>query len=264
MLTRALSAVILLPAAIAAIGAGGWILVAALLIVLGLAAWEYVRLVERSGARPAWGIALALIAGLLVDPLLAQIDLTPIAISLALVGSLTWRILRRSPTATADWALTVAGGLYFGWAGRQFVLIRAFPNGAAWLLLVLGGVWLVDTGAYLVGVRWGRHKMTPALSPKKSWEGLAGGAIIGVIGNALLAAALGLPPIHGAALGLIGATFGTLGDLSISMIKRQAGAKDSGNLIPGHGGVLDRIDSLLFVVIGGYWYLLWFGGLAAI
>jgi phosphatidate cytidylyltransferase len=99
--------------------------------------------------------------------------------------------------------------------------------------------------------------MTPTLSPKKSWEGLIGGVMAGVVLNPIVAALFGLPLIHGAALGLIGATIGTLGDLSISMIKRQVGVKDSGRLIPGHGGMLDRLDSLLFSVIVGYYYLIW-------
>jgi phosphatidate cytidylyltransferase len=120
------------------------------------------------------------------------------------------------------------------------------------------GTWLADSGAFLVGMRWGRHKLAPALSPGKSWEGLLGGIVFGVAGNGLLALAFSLPAIHGALLGLSGATLGAIGDLAISMMKRQVGAKDSGRLIPGHGGALDRIDSLLFAVLAGYLYLSWF------
>ncbi len=264
LLARVLSALILAPLVVGAVLLGGWALAGLLVLVLGIAAWEYARLMGLGGYRPAWWIALILIAGLAIDPMLPGARLAPVAIGLTLIGSLTWHMRHRGATVTADWALSVAGGLYLGWAGRQFVLIRAWPNGAAWLLLVLGGVWLADSGAYLVGVRLGRHKMTPSLSPKKSWEGLIGGIVIGVIGNGLVAAALGLPPIHGAALGLLGAGIGTLGDLSISMVKRQVGVKDSGQLIPGHGGALDRIDSLLFAAIAGYLYLTWFAGLPAV
>ncbi|HLF28701.1 MAG TPA: phosphatidate cytidylyltransferase [Anaerolineae bacterium] len=275
LLTRTLSALVLAPIAVAAILLGGWILIGLLAIGLGLAAWEYVRLMRQGGYQPVWWVALILIVVLLIDPaqsatlptsaeLSATLTrLAPAVVSLVLLGSLTWHLGHRSATVTADWALAVAGGIYLGWAGRQFVQIRAFDNGAAWLLLVLAGVWLADTGAYLIGVRWGRHKMTPALSPKKSWEGLMGGSAAGLIGNGLLAAVLGLPAIHGVALGLLGATIGTLGDLAISMIKRQVGAKDSGQLIPGHGGALDRVDSLLFAVIAGQLYLVWIAGLPA-
>ncbi|HEY4690671.1 MAG TPA: phosphatidate cytidylyltransferase [Anaerolineae bacterium] len=263
LLTRALSALILAPLVIAAVGAGGWALVGFLIVVLGIAAWEFARLMQRGGFRPTWWIAPILIAAFVIDAMLPAARALPAALSLTLIGSLTWHMRHRGPSVTADWALAIAGGVYLGWAGRQFVEVRALENGAAWLLLILTGTWLADSGAYLVGVRIGRHTLSPALSPKKSWEGLAGGVIIGLVGNALVAAALRLPAIHGAMLGLIGGTIGTLGDLSVSMMKRQVGAKDSGHLIPGHGGALDRIDSLLFVVIAGHLYLVWFAGLPA-
>ena len=261
LLARTLSALVLGPVVLFAIVRGGWILVGLLAIVLAAAAWEYARLMQHGGYRPVWWIAVLLIAALIVDPILPSARLAPIALSVALVGSLTWHMTHRSATVTADWALTLAGGVYLGWAGRQFVQIRALDDGAAWLALVLAGVWLADSGAYFVGVRWGRHKMTPALSPNKSWEGWIGGIVVGMGGNGLLATALGLPPAHGAALGLLGGTIGALGDLSVSMMKRQVGAKDSGSLIPGHGGALDRVDSLLFAVIAGSLYLTWFAGL---
>jgi phosphatidate cytidylyltransferase len=136
-------------------------------------------------------------------------------------------------------------------------------NGAWWLLLALTGTWLADSGAYFVGRKFGVHKMTPSLSPKKSWEGLAGGVAFAVILNALLALVLSqvltiaLPWWAGAILGLIGALVGVLGDLSISMIKREVGAKDTGHIIPGHGGVLDRLDSLLFTIIVSYYFIVW-------
>jgi phosphatidate cytidylyltransferase len=261
LLARVLSALVLAPLVVGAILLGGWALAGLLTLVLGIAAWEYARLMGLGGYRPAWWIAPILIGGLVIDPLLPGTQLAPAVIGLTLIGSLTWHLRHRGATVTADWALGVAGGLYLGWAGRQFVLIRAWPNGAAWLLLVLAGVWLADSGAYLVGVRLGRHKMTPSLSPNKSWEGFVGGIASGAVGNGLVAAAFGLPAIHGVALGLLAGTIGALGDLSISMVKRQVGAKDSGQLIPGHGGALDRVDSLLFAAIAGYLYLIWFAGL---
>jgi phosphatidate cytidylyltransferase len=261
LLTRVLSALVLAPIVIALILIGEWVFAVALAIALGVAAWEFTRMMQRSGFQPAWIISLALIAALVLDAQWPDRRLAPAAISLTLIASLTWHLAHRTPSVTADWALAFAGGLYIGWAGRSAVLIRSLERGGLWLLLVLVGVWLADSGAYLIGSRIGRHKMTPTLSPKKSWEGLLGGMAFGVIGNGLFAAALGLPSIHGAALGLLGGTIGTLGDLSISMMKRQAGVKDSGNLIPGHGGVLDRIDSLLLGVIAGYLYVTWFAGL---
>ena len=136
-------------------------------------------------------------------------------------------------------------------------------SGAPHFDMLVAGTWLADSGAYLIGRRYGVHKMTPTLSPKKSWEGLAGGVAFGLILNALVAIGLSqilnidLPWWAGAVLGLIGALIGVLGDLSISMIKREVGAKDTGSIIPGHGGVLDRLDSLLFTMIVSYYFIVW-------
>ena len=132
------------------------------------------------------------------------------------------------------------------------------PDGR--LLLCL---WLVavtkfcDTGALLTGMAIGRHKMSPRLSPKKTWEGFAGGTLAAVGAGVGIVALLGLPVSAwvGVALGLIGAVGGTLGDLAESLLKRQAGVKDSGNLIPGHGGLLDRVDSLLWTAPLAYYLL---------
>ncbi len=261
LLTRVFSAIVLIPLVVAAVLIGDWALVALLAVMLGLASGEFVRLMQQGGYRPAWLVAYVLVATLLLDSTGVEARLMITVVSLTLIGSLVWHMGHRTATVTADWALSVAMGLYLGWAGRQFVAIRAFDDGAAWLVLVLTGTWLADSGAYFVGSRAGHHKMAPTLSPKKSWEGLAGGIAAGVAGNGLLAAVFGLPPIHGAALGLLGATIGTLGDLSISMMKRQVGVKDSSQLIPGHGGALDRVDSLLFSVVAGYLYLTWFTGM---
>ena len=170
----------------------------------------------------------------------------------------------REGSPTANWALTVAGGVYLGVAGAHFISLRQLENGQWWLLLALSGTWLADSGAYFIGRKFGKHKMTPGLSPKKSWEGLAGGVAFALIFNSLIAVALSLalnvylPWWAGAALGLIGALIGVLGDLSISMIKREVGAKDTGHIIPGHGGVLDRLDSLLFTIIVSYYFIIWF------
>jgi len=118
-------------------------------------------------------------------------------------------------------------------------------GGACWLFLVIASCWAADTAAYGVGKKWGRRKLCPAISPGKTVEG----AIAGLVGSVLAAAAFGfwfgLPPAQGALLGLLLGVTGQVGDLTESKVKRWAGVKDSGALLPGHGGVLDRFDSLL-------------------
>jgi phosphatidate cytidylyltransferase len=259
MLIRTLSALILLPIAIGLIWLGGAPFYIVLGVLLGVAAHEFNQLV-RQGDHPHRApllVSLALVALGEADALDPHLSLLRPGLALVLMASLTWQLRHRQAEPTVDWALAIAGGLYLGIAGAHFILLRQLPDGERWLLLTLTGTWLADSGAYFIGSRLGRHKMTPTLSPKKSWEGLIGGMIFGMALNPIVAALFGLPASHGAALGLIGATLGTLGDLSISMIKREVGAKDTGHLIPGHGGILDRLDSLLFTVMAGYYYLIW-------
>jgi phosphatidate cytidylyltransferase len=264
MKTRLISALILLPIGIAVIFIGGGLFDLAIALIFSLAVYEFVQLMKIGKFAPNLIFATAFVWVLLLDAVLPRLALSRPALALLLIAALTWQMRYRTGSPTANWALTVAGGIYLGVAGAHFILLRELNNGAWWLLLALTGTWLADSGAYFIGRKFGVHKMTPTLSPKKSWEGLAGGIGFAVILNALLALALSqilniyLPWWAGAMLGLIGALIGVLGDLSISMIKREVGAKDTGNIIPGHGGVLDRLDSLLFTIIVSYYFILWF------
>ncbi len=263
MKTRLISALILLPIGIAVILIGGGLFDLAMAFIFTLAAYEFVQLMKTGKFAPNLIFAVAFVWVLLLDAVLPRLNLSRPALALLLIAALTWQMRNREGSPTANWALTVAGGVYLGVAGAHFILIRKLDYGEWWLLLALAGTWLADSGAYFIGRKFGVHKMTPSLSPKKSWEGLAGGVVFGVIFDALLAVVLSqllhinLPWWAGAVLGLIGALIGVLGDLSISMIKREVGAKDTGNIIPGHGGVLDRLDSLLFTMIVSYYFISW-------
>jgi phosphatidate cytidylyltransferase len=255
---RTISAAVLLPLVLGAIIIGGDLFSALVALVLGLATFEFVRLMERGDYRPAllfsWGFVGI---GVLIarDPNGAWLRPTTSAL---LGGALVWQLLQpQRAEPTADWALTVVGGLYIGWMGGHLVALRFVPDGVRWLLLPLGITWCADSGAYFVGSAWGRRKLAPRLSPGKTVEGTAGGWITGVIAGGLLAGLLGLGAVHGLALGALIGIASPLGDLGISMMKRQVGAKDSGHLIPGHGGMLDRIDSILFTVVIGYYYVQW-------
>jgi phosphatidate cytidylyltransferase len=263
MKTRLISALILLPIGIAVILIGGGLFDLAMAFIFTLAVYEFVQLMKTGKFAPNLIFSIAFVWVMLLDAVLPRLSLSGPALALLLIAALTWQMRQRSGSPTANWALTVAGGVYLGMASAHFILTRQLNNGAWWLLLALAGTWLADSGAYLIGRKFGAHKMTPSLSPKKSWEGLAGGVAFGVILDALLAVALSqvlniyLPWWAGAVLGLIGALIGVLGDLSISMIKREVGAKDSGHIIPGHGGVLDRLDSLLFTIVVSYYFVVW-------
>jgi phosphatidate cytidylyltransferase len=165
--------------------------------------------------------------------------------------------------AGTDFAVTLSGSLYFGWLGAYLVSLRQLPDGFWWLLLTLGCVWIGDSGAYFIGKNFGKHRMSPRLSPKKSWEGYFAELVTGALGGLLLAWLFGyfswtsaaMQPWHGMVLGLVLAVFTPLGDLGESMIKRQVGVKDSSNLLPGHGGAWDRIDSWLWAAPLGYYLI---------
>jgi phosphatidate cytidylyltransferase len=170
--------------------------------------------------------------------------------------------------AALDFAITVAGVVYVGWIGSYLLDLRSLPDGVWWWLLVLPIVWAGDVGAYSIGAAYGIHKMTPRLSPKKSWEGYFAGLFTSVLVGAFFAyafSALGPRPLHdlinplqGGLLGLVIGALAPLGDLGESMLKRQGGLKDSSNIFPGHGGFLDRIDSWIWGAAIGYFLIQFF------
>jgi phosphatidate cytidylyltransferase len=185
--------------------------------------------------------------------------LLTLAISVPLVGFLT-PLLRAKDIASSGLRLmTLAAGPWYigGLLTTTSLLRRDF--GAGWVLLALSIAWVADTGGYFVGRRWGSAKLYPAVSPNKTWAGLYGALTGSTLAGAVasLTYLRELPWLHGLLLGLLGGLIGQLGDLVESLLKRSVGAKDSGSMIPGHGGILDRIDALLFVAPTTYLYAVW-------
>jgi phosphatidate cytidylyltransferase len=171
-----------------------------------------------------------------------------------------WPVLAARPaTALSDWSGVTLGVMYYGWLGSHAVLLRELPDGRDWLLLGLFGVFATDTGAYFVGRSLGRHHLAPEISPHKTWEGAAGGFAAGLVVVLTLRALFGLPLSERETLllGLILPVVAQLGDLAKSALKRSAGVKDFGRIMPGHGGMADRIDSLLFAIPVLYFWLRW-------
>jgi phosphatidate cytidylyltransferase len=255
--TRVLSAVVLLPVVAVVVYFGGWLFAVVMAVVAGLAGYEFYQLLRKAEFAPNIPLGLLMIAALVLSAAQPALErwAAP-ALTLLLMLSLVWHMLQKArPAPGSDWMTTVAGALYLGWLCSRFVALRQLPNGMYWLILALVSTWITDSAAYFVGRRWGRRKLAPRLSPKKTWEGAIGGWLIGVALTPAVAWLLGLPPIHGLGIGILTATVAPFGDLAESMFKRQAGVKDSSNLIPGHGGMLDRIDSLLFVVPAAFYYV---------
>jgi phosphatidate cytidylyltransferase len=262
--TRVITALIAIPIVVVGVFVGGlWFLAGAAVVAL-VAGWEFGQMMKAGGYTTTPFFTLGLIALLLLNSYRSDLSLECI-LSVILLSSLTWQLFQaKSTSPTADWALTVIGGLYIGWGMAHLVMLRQLSDGLAWVWLVLLCTWGADTFAYLIGRRWGRHKLWPRLSPKKSWEGFAGGIFGTLLGAAAVATFSNLGWATCLLIALIIPVVDLFGDVSISMMKRNVGVKDSSNLFPGHGGFLDRIDSLLYVSIVVYYYAVWHGVLGMI
>jgi phosphatidate cytidylyltransferase len=257
--TRVITALIALPIVIGGVFAGGLWFLAGIGLVALVAGWEFGQMMKVGGYDTTPFFTLGLIVLLLLNSYRSDLSLQCI-LSVTLLSSLTWQLFQANSTSpTADWALTVMGGLYIGWGMAHFVALRGLGHGVAWIWLVLLCTWGADTFAYLVGSRWGRHKLWPRLSPKKSWEGFIGSIGGSLLGAAAVAVLFNLGWATCLFVGAVIPIIDLLGDVSISMMKRNVGVKDSSNLFPGHGGFLDRIDSLLFGGVVVYYYAVWSG-----
>ncbi len=265
---RILVILVLLPLGLLAIFLGSPVYTILIAAILGMAAWEYSRLFHTCGLQPATKLLVVATLALTIARALDGFESVPWLISLAVLTSMAYHLFayeKGQDQAGTDFSITVSGILYFGFIGSFLISLRYLPEGAWWLLLVLASVWLADGGAYLIGSRWGRHKISPRLSPKKSWEGYLAGIAFGTVGAILLVQLFSLwlepqtalTPTWGALIGFVMGVVPTLGDLGESMFKRQAGVKDSGDLLPGHGGVFDRIDSWLWAAVMGYYLIVW-------
>ncbi len=264
--SRLLVTIILLPVGLALIALGGWPYQAFITLALCLAAWEYVKLFRAGGYQPAGALVIGGVLLIAVGRTVNGFESGGWIISLIVLAGMAYHLSayeRGRDKAATDLAITLAGTLYLGWIGAYFISLRDLPEGKWWVLLALPAVWFADSFAFLIGRQWGRHKLSPRLSPKKTWEGYLAGVVASVLGGALLAFLwqIGAGPGtaitagRGAIIGLAMGIFPVLGDLGESMIKRQVGVKDSGNLLPGHGGVFDRVDSWLWAAVIGYYMI---------
>jgi phosphatidate cytidylyltransferase len=229
-------------------------------IMAGLAAAEFYAMERREKRLPneLFGVVAAALM-----PLAASLWGLPglLAVVTGLIAaSLVWHTLFIH-VQTVDTAITVFGAVYTGFLLAYLVLVRTLEEGLVLAIVLVASVWVNDMAAYFVGSLTGRHKMAPLISPKKSWEGSAAGA---VACTAVWAASPLIPGLNlgwglAAITGVAVAVSAVIGDLAESRMKREAGIKDSGTSLPGHGGFLDRMDSLILVCLVAYW-VLWWGG----
>ncbi len=263
---RILVSMIILPLAGLVIGLGGWVFALAIAAILSIAAWEFWRMVRSGDFQPSpvlviGGVALMALMRFLFDFTGSQFGAS-LMILLTMAVCIRGYELSRNQSAS-DFAITLAGIFYLGWIGSYLISLRGLPGGEWWTLTALPAIWAADGGAFFIGRAFGRHQLSPRVSPKKTWEGYLGGIVVGVIITALLASAwhLRAPAItleKGALIGLVVSVLAPVGDLGESMLKRQFGVKDSSNLLPGHGGFMDRIDSTLWAAVIGYYLIVVF------
>ena len=225
-----------------------------------LAQYEYYRLYFSETWSPGMWPGLGL--GLLVAVAFASPHLFPegLIVTLIIATLLIHQLVngRELKACLQDSAVLAFGVFYIAWMAGHMIPIRRLDEGAYLIFFLFLVTWANDTGAYYTGKFLGRHQMTPVISPQKTWEGAAGG-LLGSIAAAFACRAWFLPslrPPDALGLGLLFGIIGPIGDLCESLLKRSSGVKDSGGLIPGHGGILDRIDSLIFTTPAFYYYLL--------
>lgn len=256
---------------------GGWIF-AAVFTTIAVVAYREAIAITYPGPTPIRlvGLAVVLFAGAL-----AMLDAGPnalsIVVALAVGAPLAAVVFIGSNHGIEQWTSTTATSLYLAlptfaaidlrnaidfpahaWMQDLAGVLSGVPNstggGLAWFLLALLVTWLSDTFAYLIGKPWGRHKLLPRVSPNKTVEGAAAGLVAAALTAVAcdVAFRMEIGAVWAIAVGLVLGVVGQVGDLSESLLKRMRGVKDSGTFIPGHGGVLDRIDALIFVVVAAW------------
>ncbi len=245
---RAASAIVLAPAAVLAIWAGGLWFLALMLLASALLAAEWAMM----SAAKAWRVMAGAVAfGLVAGVVAAHAGQLSLALVMLVFGAVAAGLFARN---RGQEALDAAYGvLYLGWPAVLLIWLRDVDtqSGLAWTVSAFVIAWASDIMAYLVGSLVGGPKLWPRFSPNKTWSGFIGGLGAGTVAGAVLGQFLdmGIGPWWGGALGLAAALATMAGDLWESALKRRYGVKDAGKLIPGHGGLLDRVDGLMFAVV---------------
>ena len=261
--TRLLTGLILGTIVMSCIIYGNLAILLMVLAIIFLATKEYVKILKHKGFYPSFKVMI------LAELLLAWIayvqrfDLVALVLSFCLIGSFMWVLFCGRQPYIANVATTLLGIVYCGWFPLHLIFLRSlhcarFESGLGFVVLMFTAILLTDTGCYYVGTKFGKHKLAPVISPNKTIEGSIGGAIFAVIGAVIVGLTFGLEWYLAVLAGLLCTVFAQIGDLSESLIKRDAGVKDSGHSLPGHGGFLDRSDSFIFTIPMMYYFCYYF------
>jgi len=258
LVQRLLVGVVVAPLALAAVWIGGRPFTLVVALVSGLGLWEFYGLLRRHGRRPLNLAGFLASAVLLIGvDRVEEVTWVGGAVTLLLlVGGVEVLARPQAPGHLEDLGLSILGVLTVTWMASYAIRLRATPDtGAAWVLLALLPTWAFDTAAYFSGRVVGRHPFMAHVSPKKTWEGVIGGLLGAGVAATITGVVSGVLSVpSGLVLGVLVGMATQMGDVLESLYKRQVGVKDSGHRLPGHGGVLDRVDGLLFSLMTTYYY----------
>jgi len=259
---RTLTAVIGLPIFIVVIWFGNPWFTIFMAIIAVLGSIEFNRMANHNKIQPIAYFGTAIIFILTISPYYPDFITKPLILTAAILISLIWLLFSyKKEGSFNNWALIMAGILYLGWTLSYWTELRDIEYGKEWVFWGILTIMASDTSAFFIGKKWGKHYMTPAISPKKTWEGAIGGLLGSIIASIILGIIFSLPLNYWllVLLGCVISIFAQLGDLVESLLKRNSGVKDSGNLVPGHGGILDRIDSFILAGIIIYYCVIFIG-----
>ena len=263
MILRTISIVLGVPVVLACVYVGGLPFLLMVLVLALIAVNEFYNLMMKKGYFPAYYVGNIITASFIIfayyalkrnwEP--AHSAILTLAAAIAMIAGV---FLKREKDTIVDVAVTILGMVYVGWFLSYLFFIRSLTEHGGYLFFLLFAVWAMDIAAYLAGRVFGHTPLLPSISPKKTWEGAIAGFIVCLVAAAIFSQTAQLPLGHALILGVLIGIFGQISDLVESLIKREAGAKDSSDLIPGHGGVLDRIDSFVLTAPLMYYYLILF------
>jgi len=257
--TRMLTGLIMGTIAMGCIIQGKLALVGLLLFILYFATKEYVQILNCKGFYPSVKMIYITEVVFAIIAYFQRFDLVAAALSFAAIATFMWILFKGRQPYIANVATTVLGMVYCGWFPLHLLFLRnlesaRFDDGLGFVVMMFIAILLTDTGCYYAGTHFGKHKLAPVISPNKTIEGSIGGIICAVIGAMVIGWYLGLEWYLSFTAGLLCTIFAQIGDLSESLIKRDAGVKDSGDILPGHGGFLDRCDSFILTIPVMYYF----------
>lgn len=273
--TRWVTGLILAAIALSCLIFGGMPLLLLVSVMVVLVSKEYVKMLENKGFYPSLKIILFADAIFAIMAYLNCISLVPLVFTIGTIMAFVLVLFKGKQPYIANVSTTILGFVYSGWFPLHLLFLRDIGannvtswqmifksdivnDGLGYVIFLFIVVLLTDIGGYYFGRNFGKHKLAPVISPNKTIEGSIGGVFSALVGALIVGHFINLPLHHTLIAGFLLTTFAQLGDLSESLMKRDAGVKDSGDSLPGHGGFLDRTDSFLFTIPVAYYYFNYF------